>query len=478
MPPERPGIDLENRAFALTVGGLEPDMKMSKRNLALQALSLGILLGWSTFVPVLAISSKEATQAINNARVLAPGTQLKVNVVRGLATISTFRNEQANDKDTKIEALLVSKTLFDMPKSDIANVSIYFYEARDPKQFKTITITKGDVAAFGAGQISQDELLTSLILKSGAIQDKARMIENYLMLTSASRRKMQISVNGEEVNVTTDMPANTPDREYKYEALRIAETALQQSDAGSVTRVNIKFFTVGGKAAKGEFKQVVVPVAQIQALDSEVQKALGTVTLSKGVATLSADEIEIIDGPLKAERQFLLAGITELEQMGVGTAAFINAFLAMEQQVKDGRTQTLSSQIESLSKSIETQKETYKAAKNSKPIHAGGKDDGCGPADISGLKTSSKGQINRWALGYFPLPEADILKDPNGYLAECKAKFEVQEKKKAEESPKFVWALLWFAEVLRNNKRDNEASAFERQSQTIAAALRAKQPTR
>ncbi len=440
---------------------------MFSKNLALTALSLSLFV--SSHLPAFAISSTEATQAINNARVMAPGTQLKVNVSKGLATISTFRNEQANDKDTKIEALLVSKTLFDVPKSDITNVSIYFYEARDPKQFKTITITKGDVAAFGAGQISQDELLTSLILKSGAIQDKARMIENYLMLTSASRRKMQISVNGEEVSVTTDMPANTPDREYKYEALRIAETALEQSDAGAVTRVNIKFFTVGG--AKGQFKQIIVPVSQIKALDSEVQKALNVVAISKGVAVLSADEIEITPGPLQAERQFLLAGINELEQMGVGTAAFVNAFLALEARVKDGNTANMGKDIESLSKSIENQKETYKAAKSNKPK---GKEEGGSSLDLNNLKTSSKGNINRWALGFFPLPETDILKDPNGFLSESKAKFEAQTQKKAEESPKFAWALLWFAEVLRNNNRGGEASSFENQAAKVTANLRAR----
>lgn len=442
---------------------------MQKNSLALTALSLSMLI--TPCAPAFAISSQEATQAINQARILAPGTQLKINVAKGLATISTFRNEQANEKDTKIEALLMSKTLFDLGKSDIANVSIYFYEARDPKQFKSITITKGDVAAFGAGQISQDELLKSLILKQGAIQDKARMIENYLMLTSASRRKMQISVNGDEVNVTTDMPADTPDREYKYEALRIAETALQRSDAGSVSRVNIKFFAVGGN--KGQYKQVVVPVSQIQQLDSEVQRALGSVALTKGVATMTAEDIELTPGPLQSERAMLLAGIADLEQMGVGTAAFINALMAIEQKVKDQNTATLAKDIQSLNTSIETQKETYKAAKNSKPLHA--KEDPHAAANLESLKTNSKGSINRWALQFFPLPETDILKDPNGFLAASKKQFEDKiGGKKAEEQSQFAWALLWFAEVLKNNGRAGEAASFERQAASVTAAIQAK----
>ena len=292
------------------------------------------------------------------------------------------------------------------------------------------------------------------------------------MLTSASRRKMQISVNGDEVSVTTDMPADTPDREYKYEALRIAETALQRSDAGSVSRVNIKFFTVGG--AKGQYKQVVVPVSQIQALDFEVQKALGVVAISKGVATMTADDVELTPGPMRSERAFLLAGIADLEEMGVGTAAFINALMAIEQKVKDQNTSTITKDIESLSSSIEKQKETYKAAKNSKPIHA--KEDPNCAANLDSLKTNSKGSINRWALQFFPLPETDILKDPNGFLASSKAQFEAKigKDKKAEEMPQYAWALLWFAEVLKNNGRGGEASSFEKQAATISAAIQAK----
>ena len=107
---------------------------MHKKSLALTALSLSILI--SSMSPAFAITTQEATQAINSARILAPGTQMKINVAKGLATISTFRNDQANEKDKKIEDLLMSKTIFDLEKSDSAKVSIYVYEARDPKQIK------------------------------------------------------------------------------------------------------------------------------------------------------------------------------------------------------------------------------------------------------------------------------------------------------------------------------------------------------
>ena len=45
---------------------------------------------------------------------------------------------------------------------------------------------------------------------------------------------------------------------------------------------------------------------------------------------------------------------------------------------------------------------------------------------------------------------------------------------KAEEMPQFAWALLWFAEVLKNNGRGGEASSFEKQAATVSAAIQAK----
>ena len=240
---------------------------------------------------------------------------------------------------------------------------------------------------------------------------------------------------------------------------------------GQIEKRLAVFIAVGGN--KGQYKQVVVPVSQIQQLDSEVQRALGSVALTKGVATMTAEDIELTPGPLQSERAMLLAGIADLEQMGVGTAAFINALMAIEQKVKDQNTATLAKDIQSLNTSIETQKETYKAAKNSKPLHA--KEDPHAAANLESLKTNSKGSINRWALQFFPLPETDILKDPNGFLAASKKQFEDKiGGKKAEEQSQFAWALLWFAEVLKNNGRAGEAASFERQAATVTAAIQAK----
>ncbi len=70
------------------------------------------------------------------------------------------------------------------------------------------------------------------------------------------------------------------------------------------------------------------------------------------------------------------------------------------------------------------------------------------------------------------MPESNILKDPDGYLVECKQRFEAQARKKAEEDPRYPLALMWFSEVLKTNNRAGEASKFENQARTLSAKMR------
>ncbi|MEZ4535537.1 MAG: hypothetical protein R3D26_11145 [Cyanobacteriota/Melainabacteria group bacterium] len=127
---------------------------------------------------------------------------------------------------------------------------MYFYDSGNPSKYKSITVTKGDVAAFGTGQVSKSELLSSIQIREGGLSDPKTAIENQLILTAASKRQdVQISFGQDEIDVTTAMPANAPVREYKYEALRIAEIAMEKLGLGStVKRVNVNFFAPGNTA--------------------------------------------------------------------------------------------------------------------------------------------------------------------------------------------------------------------------------------
>lgn len=437
--------------------------------------SAAILAGSTTLCyPAYAATPANLAKDIQDARVLAPGTRVRVRIDKDKALVSTFRNQKANDKDCKIEAVLIGKTIFDKQENGVNSITVYFYDATNPSKYKSITVSKGDVAAFGTGQVSKSELLSSIQIREGGLSDPATAIENQLILTAASKRQdVQISFGKEEVDVTTAMPSNAPVREYKYEALRIAEIAMGKLGLDStVKRVNVNFFNPG---TKGVYKQVTVSTQQIETLNNQVLNALNSMTIAQRQAKISAKDLEPVSGILQKDRETLIASIQELEEMGVGVAPFVKAFQGIEKQVAGGDEATLKRSITSLQKNIEEQKERYKDAKARKPTGGNNEEESEDTAPSGPTKkTKSKGKINRWAFGFFPMPESNILRNPDKFLKECVAKFEAKKHQKAENTPEYAWALLWVAEVLKTNDRAPEASKYESRAQQVTARLRAK----
>ena len=140
---------------------------MLKQNMILRSVSLfcsaAILAGSTTLCyPAYAATPANLAKDIQDARVLAPGTRVRVRIDKDKALVSTFRNQKANDKDCKIEAVLIGKTIFDKQENGVNSITVYFYDATNPSKYKSITVSKGDVAAFGTGQVSKSELLSSI----------------------------------------------------------------------------------------------------------------------------------------------------------------------------------------------------------------------------------------------------------------------------------------------------------------------------
>lgn len=453
---------------------------MTKQNMILRSVSLfcsAAIIAGSTLTPIpgYAAGQKDLSQVLQDARILAPGTRVRVRQDKEKAMVSTFRNRKANDKDCKIEAVLIGKTLFDMPDSTVNSITVYFYDSTNPSQYKSISVTKGDVAAFGTGQVSKSELLSSIQIREGGLKDPATAIENQLILTAASKRQdVQISFGKDEIDVNTAMPIDAPIREYKYEALRIAEIAMGKLGLGSsVKRVNVNFFNPG---TKGAYKQVTVSTQQLETLNNQVLQALTTMSIAQKRAKVTAKDLEPVAGMLQKDREALLAAIQDLEELGVGVAPFIKAFQGIEDQVGSGDEATLKRSIASLSKNVEEQKERYKDAKAKKPTTTAGSGEEEEDTVSSGpsKKTPSKGKINRWAFGFFPMPESNILKNPDKFLKECVEKFEAKKRRKAETTPEYAWALLWIAEVLKTNDRASDAAKFTARAQQVTARLQAK----
>lgn len=418
-----------------------------------------------------AVSQDEAAKAISKAAILAPGTDVKVRVGGDSVAVSTFRNRNANDKDTKIEALLVAKTIFDMPGNSASSVTTYFYNSMQPNQFRSVAVKTSDVKAFESGSMGQDELLKSLAISAGSIKDPAAIIETKLMMAAASRRDMNIVDKGEEVEIACKMPALS-DGEYKLEAYRMASAATGLADQGEKTkRVRVMFFD---PAVKGSFKEITIAMANLDAIKRQLDSAFSTLVVTKGEARVLAKEIEPEAGPLLTERTALLNRIKGLEDKGVGVAPFIVAFGGIETKAGSGaKDEELQGDIKRLSESLDGQEKAYASAKafkaNKGPAETKGPDEGPIQDVGNAKKVKAQGNVNRWALGFFPMPEAEVLKDPDGFLQECKAKLEPKiGGKKAEAYEKWPFALMWVANVLKGNDRASEAVKFEQQARQLA----------
>jgi len=418
-----------------------------------------------------AASAEKITQVIGKAKILAPGTQLKVRVQGEQASISTFRNERADDKDSKIDALLIGKTIFDMPGSGITNVVVYFYSTKAASEYKAVTIRTGDVKSFDAGQMSQDELLSSIEIKSGKVQDAATAIESRMMLSAAARRDFQTVDRGEEIEVSCKMPPLSDD-EYKFEAYRIASTALEVAGEGaSAKRVKVTFYD---PTEKGKYKQVTISLNNMQSIQRQVAAAFNSMQLNAGVSKLSARDAEPSEGPLLTERTALLARIQGLEDKGVGVAPFVQAYQGLDAKVGQIEAAELQKEVARLSENLKEQELLYEKAKTLKFSKPETKVEAKPGRDLSGTKEpKAKSAISKWALGYFPLLASDICRDPDAYLAECKRRFDQEaaqnKKPKYDQDPRSAHALMWFALVLRENNFNEDAQRYENEARSQAA---------
>lgn len=421
-----------------------------------------------------AVSADKVTQTINKAKILAPGTQIKVRVQGEQASISTFRNERADDKDSKIDALLIGKTIFDIPGSGITNVVVYFYSTRAANEYKAVTIRTGDVKSFDAGQMSQDELLSSIDIKTGKVQDAATAIESRMMLSAAARRDFQTVDRGDEIEVSCKMPPLSDD-EYKFEAYRIASTALDfGGDNASAKRVKVTFFD---PTEKGKYKQVIISLSNMQTIQKQVASAFNSMQINAGVSKLTARDVEPSEGPLLTERTALLARIQGLEDKGVGVAPFVQAYQGLDAKVGQLPAPELQKEITRLTASVTEQEQLYEKAKSLKFSKPETKAEGPkGGRDLSaGVKDpKAEGNISKWALGFFPLLASDICRDPDAYRADCKNRFEKEGgKRPAESDPRFAQAMMWFARVLSINNFPDDAKRYEAEARALFARTRA-----
>src|SRR5262245_10647878 len=93
--------------------------------LSLAGLFLACQLGATA-----AVSPQQLQAAIDKGKILAPGSGVSISVGKNQAVVATYRNTKANEKDCKIDAVLLSKAIMQLAP-EITSVTVYFYNRKD-----------------------------------------------------------------------------------------------------------------------------------------------------------------------------------------------------------------------------------------------------------------------------------------------------------------------------------------------------------
>lgn len=424
----------------------------SRTGKGLITLACALVLSGVSIMDAFAASGGEIVTAIEKSKILSQGTRVSAAVNGADVFISTYKNAKANDNDCKIEAVLMAKTAMDLAPDQFGRVNVYFYSAFNLNKRKIVSVTAGDVKAFGSGQLSKDQLLSSLGIKDEEVNDPANRLSAYLQQREGARtrKKIESYMTGDTLEVIADFDQDMNERDMKYEALKIAEKTLDTAGAAA-KKVKVSF---ADPVARGNFRQITLDLSQIKSLDSSVSNALMGVQVQAVTNKVDVQSLSAQDGALKDERDSLLQRLKALDKNGVGIGPFLKQFFDIEAMVAQGNDDQAKATAQKLSASLTEQEDRTKTAKEAKPTKA------AAPVveNPSTDKPSGK-KPNRWATGVAVMDPRDILLDPDKAIKAQEDAF--GGKDIADRTPRFANALKLVVDTLQQNGRTQEAVKFQ-----------------
>lgn len=420
--------------------------KLAIASLAFSSFSLNAAIA----VP----SSQDLVSAIEKAKVLSAGTRISAALSNGEAYISTFKNAKATDEDCKIEAILVAKALMDLAPSDINRVNVYFYNAMRLNKRKEVSVSAGDVKAFGSGQLSQDQLLGSIAIKESEVSDQASKAAAYLQQREAARSSKTINsyVNGDTLEIVTELEPDMNDLDIKLEGTRVAQKIVEKTGT-SAKRIKVSF---ADPVAKGSIKEMTFDLAQLTALDKSLQSALYSLQVAAVTTKIDLQTVEAVDGAVKVERADVLKRLKELDKKGVGIEPFKKQFFDIEKMVSQGNDEQAAEAIKKLAQSVADQEARTKDAKNAKPSGKASAP-ASSPMNIPKIWLPSYQDRNPDGLGGGWKVE-DIVKSPDKYIAE--KELQLKGAAEADRNPNFARTLSFLYWKLADAKKWAEAAPY------------------
>lgn len=397
-----------------------------------------------------AATVSDITDAIQAAHVLDSSTPFKVAIDGDKIRISTFRDPRENEKDRKINAVLMARAALQATGDSVSRVTVYFF-GKDLSQYQEVSVSAGDVKAFASGQTSQDQLLSAITLETKRNESAADRVVQLLQNSAAARPDYRVTLqSNEELLVTTAMTDAVSDEEAKLEALRIANSAL--AAAPSSRAVRVAFVDPRGKDPT---REVRMTAPEVKSVWERLLGEVGGVQIAKVQPTVDFASLQAAAGPMQEQRASLLARLRDLKAAGVGIAPFVAAFVTLEGQVGTADQATIEKGIQRLSASLDAQEKAAKAAKDARPTKT---------ASTAPPKSTANAvdKGSRWSGGRTAITTDEALTNPDAVIQRKLGEV-------GERSPDFVRALERVAQVLNDNGRGAEAAKYTQRAEELKA---------
>ena len=436
------------------------------------ALTLGLAACPLVSSPAFAMASEsDVMHAIEKAKILAPTITFNARVSKDEVEVATYKNPKAVDKDCKIEAVLIAKAVMDLSPGEVSRVTVYFYSSTALSRYKSLTVTAGDVKAFAAGAIGQDELLTSLKINEGTTADPNKRVANYLSeARTAKNRQVSSSIEGDTVQVSATSKSGATPFELVFDALSLSDKAFEASQP-AVTKSRVVLKDPDTKNTN----TVQFERADIAKLYTALQDAVKEVKIDQKSAAASSGEIQnidpasyqVVEGPMADERKALLSRMDNLIKGGVniGKQPLVD-FAAIENAIQAQDEAKAKDLFDKLSSLVGKFEENLKNAKDYKPQASKG-----GGADANKPKPAPSGvALDADSVGDTNVLKARFLANPDAYVADMEAKLSARTKShNAEDHPNFARILTFAVQTLNDAGRKSEAAKFQARLDAINA---------
>ncbi|MBC7998736.1 MAG: hypothetical protein IAF58_12380 [Leptolyngbya sp.] len=312
------------------------------KNSRVTALSVGfVLLLFNSHSSCLGAEdiSAQLSSAVENSKILPPGVKFTVRMEGDKVTVSTFQNAKANDNDCKIDAVLLARAVMVASKNQVRRVTAYFY-GKDLSKYREVSVTQGDVTAYGIGKSSQEVLLKSLIViphgqtagegpaRATLVQDKdlVSAIERSKVLSPGVGISVHVDNENERAYVSTFRNPKTDDNDCKIDAVLIARTVIDASNS-QICRVTAYFYD-----RDLSYKEVAVTQGDVAAFgggQSSKETLLSSLVVTPG---RHQDGASLVKSQLQAESY---ANPGSSIRVTAGTGNELNIFAQVDPWVTD-----------------------------------------------------------------------------------------------------------------------------------------------